>query len=160
VLCKTVAPGWITKNLYAMANMGFKRRESGGGAARSAFFTMSLARGFCELELVAANVAWIERHHSNANLRMADRSLSRTIHRRLTGSSMPTLRAFVGIAIFVVSFALAAYVVADKRGVDYLLGSVGPFRVPLAVLIFAIVAAARFSVTDALAVTNGVLFGP
>ncbi len=73
---------------------------------------------------------------------------------------MPTLRAFVGIAIFVVSFALAAYVVADKRGVDYLLGSVGPFRVPLAVLIFAIVAAARFSVTDALAVTNGVLFGP
>ncbi len=58
------------------------------------------------------------------------------------------------------SFALAAYVVADKRGVDHLLGAVGPFRVPLAVLIFAIVAAAPFSVTDALAVTNGVLFGP
>lgn len=49
---------------------------------------------------------------------------------------------------------------ADKAGVDHLLTAVGPFRVPLAILIFAIVAAAPFSVTDALAVSNGVLFGP
>ena len=36
----------------------------------------------------------------------------------------------------------------------------GWFAVPLAVLVFAIVASAPFSVTDALAIMNGVLFGP
>jgi len=41
-----------------------------------------------------------------------------------------------------------------------MLAAVGPFRVPRAALIFAIVAAAPFSVTDALAASNGMLFGP
>lgn len=70
------------------------------------------------------------------------------------------LRNLVGIAIFAVSFALAAYVVANRSGVDHLLAAVGPFRIPLAIVIFALVGSAPFSVTDALAVSNGVLFGP
>lgn len=74
--------------------------------------------------------------------------------------SAPLVRRLLGVAIFAASFALAAYVVANKSGVEHLLAAVGPFRIPLAVLIFAIVASAPFSVTDALAVSNGVLFGP
>jgi uncharacterized membrane protein YdjX (TVP38/TMEM64 family) len=70
------------------------------------------------------------------------------------------VRRLAGIAIFAASIALAAFVVANKHGVDQVLAAVGPFRIPLAVLTFAIVAAAPFSVTDALAVSNGVLFGP
>jgi uncharacterized membrane protein YdjX (TVP38/TMEM64 family) len=72
----------------------------------------------------------------------------------------PWLKRLAGVAIFAVSFALAASVVANKSGVDHVLAAVGPFRIPLAVAIFAIVASAPFSVTDALAVSNGVLFGP
>ncbi len=42
-----------------------------------------------------------------------------------------------------------------------MLGAVGPFvAYPLAILIFTVVASAPFSVTDALAVMNGVIFGP
>ncbi|GAC1543925.1 MAG: hypothetical protein NVS3B16_11050 [Vulcanimicrobiaceae bacterium] len=67
------------------------------------------------------------------------------------------LKAF---GIFGASFLIAAYVVANKHGVDGLLGTLGPFGIPAAIIIFAIVASAPFSVTDALAVSNGVLFGP
>lgn len=63
-------------------------------------------------------------------------------------------------AIFTASFALAAFVVARKPEVEQLLGVLGPFAMPLAVLILAIVASAPFSVTDALAIMNGVIFGP
>jgi uncharacterized membrane protein YdjX (TVP38/TMEM64 family) len=70
------------------------------------------------------------------------------------------LKRLAGVAIFAVSFALAASVVANKNGVDHVLAAVGPFRIPLAIAIFAVVASAPFSVTDALAVSNGVLFGP
>jgi uncharacterized membrane protein YdjX (TVP38/TMEM64 family) len=70
------------------------------------------------------------------------------------------IQRVAGVAIFAASFALAAYVVANKHGIDHILASVGPFRIPLAALIFAIVASAPFSVTDALAISNGVLFGP
>jgi uncharacterized membrane protein YdjX (TVP38/TMEM64 family) len=38
--------------------------------------------------------------------------------------------------------------------------AIGPLAYPLAVIIFALVATAPFSVTDALAVMNGALFGP
>ncbi|GAC1413739.1 MAG: hypothetical protein NVSMB64_24010 [Candidatus Velthaea sp.] len=62
--------------------------------------------------------------------------------------------------IFGASFALAAFVVANKHLVDHLLQALGPFALPAAIVVFAIVAAAPFSVTDALAVSNGVLFGP
>jgi uncharacterized membrane protein YdjX (TVP38/TMEM64 family) len=75
-------------------------------------------------------------------------------------ASTPFVQRLAGVAIFAASFALAAFVVANKHGVDHVLGAVGPFRIPLAVLIFAIVASAPFSVTDALAISNGVLFGP
>ncbi|GAC1432323.1 MAG: hypothetical protein NVSMB5_26230 [Candidatus Velthaea sp.] len=62
--------------------------------------------------------------------------------------------------IFLASFALAAFVVAKKTAVAHLLTTLGVFAMPLAVLILAIVASAPFSVTDAIAIMNGVLFGP
>jgi uncharacterized membrane protein YdjX (TVP38/TMEM64 family) len=70
------------------------------------------------------------------------------------------LRRCEAALIFGASFALAAFVVARKHEVEHLLGVLGPSRYPLAVLIFAIVASAPFSVTDALAIMNGVIFGP
>jgi uncharacterized membrane protein YdjX (TVP38/TMEM64 family) len=70
------------------------------------------------------------------------------------------LRRLEAIVIFVASFALAAFVVGNKPFVDHLLATLGPFAIPAAILIFAIVASAPFSVTDALAVSNGALFGP
>jgi len=41
-----------------------------------------------------------------------------------------------------------------------MLSTIGPLAYPLAVVIFAAVASAPFSVTDALAIMNGVIFGP
>lgn len=70
------------------------------------------------------------------------------------------LRRLEAVAIFSASFALAAFVVYKKHEVEHLLTVLGPSRYPLAIFIFAIVASAPFSVTDALAVMNGVLFGP
>ncbi len=70
------------------------------------------------------------------------------------------LRRLEALAIFLISFALAAFVVARKTQVEHLLGSLGIFAMPLAAVILAIVASAPFSVTDALAIMNGVLFGP
>ena len=63
-------------------------------------------------------------------------------------------------AIFGASIALAAFVVWRKTEVEHLLGDLGPFAMPLAIGIMAVVASAPFSVTDALAIMNGVLFGP
>ena len=65
-----------------------------------------------------------------------------------------------GIVLFAFSFALAAFVVANKHAVDSLLHAAGIGAYPLAIAIFTLVASAPFSVTDALAVSNGVLFGP
>ena len=62
--------------------------------------------------------------------------------------------------IFAASFGLAAYVVANKEAVEHLLGVLGPFSYVLAVVVLAVVASAPFSVTDALAIMNGVVFGP
>jgi len=70
------------------------------------------------------------------------------------------LRRLEAVLIFGASFALAALVVAKKPEVEHLLGVVGPVKYPVAILIFAVVASAPFSVTDALAIMNGVLFGP
>jgi len=70
------------------------------------------------------------------------------------------LRCLEAALIFGVSFALAAIVVARKPEVEHLLGGLGASRFPLAILIFAVVASAPFSVTDALAIMNGVIFGP
>jgi uncharacterized membrane protein YdjX (TVP38/TMEM64 family) len=70
------------------------------------------------------------------------------------------LRRLEAIVILLGSFALAAVVVSNRPWVEHVLAQLGPFAVPLAVIVFAIVASAPFSVTDALAIMNGVLFGP
>jgi uncharacterized membrane protein YdjX (TVP38/TMEM64 family) len=70
------------------------------------------------------------------------------------------LRRLEAVGILLASFALAAIVVSHRPWVEHLLADLGPFAMPLAVLVFAIVASAPFSVTDALAIMNGVLFGP
>ncbi len=70
------------------------------------------------------------------------------------------MRRLEAVAILGASFALAAFVVANRPWVEQALVHLGPFAMPLAVVVFAIVASAPFSVTDALAIMNGVLFGP
>jgi uncharacterized membrane protein YdjX (TVP38/TMEM64 family) len=62
--------------------------------------------------------------------------------------------------LFVGSTALAAWVVRERAYVRAELGEFGFFAYPIAVLLLAVVASAPFSVTDALAVMNGVIFGP
>jgi uncharacterized membrane protein YdjX (TVP38/TMEM64 family) len=64
------------------------------------------------------------------------------------------------VGIFLGSFLVAAIVVREKAAVEALLASIGLLAYPLAILVFALVASAPFSVTDALAVMNGVIFGP
>jgi uncharacterized membrane protein YdjX (TVP38/TMEM64 family) len=64
------------------------------------------------------------------------------------------------VGILLASFALAAVVVSHRPWVEQVLGELGWFAMPLAAVVFAIVASAPFSVTDALAIMNGVLFGP
>jgi uncharacterized membrane protein YdjX (TVP38/TMEM64 family) len=70
------------------------------------------------------------------------------------------LRRLEAVAILLASFAIAALVVANRPLVEQVLGQLGWFAVPLAIIVFAVVASAPFSVTDALAIMNGVLFGP
>jgi uncharacterized membrane protein YdjX (TVP38/TMEM64 family) len=70
------------------------------------------------------------------------------------------MRKLLGFAIFAASFGVAAFVVADKHAIDGFLASAGWATIPLSIVLFALVASAPFSVTDALAVSNGVLFGP
>ena len=64
------------------------------------------------------------------------------------------------MALLAVSFGLAALIIAKKPQVEHFIRSVGIFAYPVAIGIFALVASAPFSVTDALAVMNGVIFGP
>jgi len=71
-----------------------------------------------------------------------------------------TWRKCEAALLFFGSFALAALVVRYRNHVEVVLHTIGPFSYPLAVAIMAIVASAPFSVTDALAIMNGVLFGP
>jgi uncharacterized membrane protein YdjX (TVP38/TMEM64 family) len=70
------------------------------------------------------------------------------------------LRRLEAVGILLASFAIAALVVANRPLVEQVLGQLGWFAVPLAIIVFAVVASAPFSVTDALAIMNGVLFGP
>ncbi|GAC1582139.1 MAG: hypothetical protein NVS3B7_17440 [Candidatus Elarobacter sp.] len=70
------------------------------------------------------------------------------------------MRRLEAVLILGGSFVLAAFVVSRRDLVEHILGQLGWFAMPLAVLVFAIVASAPFSVTDALAIMNGVLFGP
>jgi uncharacterized membrane protein YdjX (TVP38/TMEM64 family) len=71
------------------------------------------------------------------------------------------LRRAEAALVFLTSFALAALVIRYKHHVELFLSTIGPWiAYPLAIVIFTIVASAPFSVTDALAIMNGVIFGP
>lgn len=70
------------------------------------------------------------------------------------------LRRLEAGAVFFASFLLAALVIRYKGHVEYTLATIGPASYPLAILVFALVASAPFSVTDAIAIMNGVIFGP
>ncbi|HEY6326405.1 MAG TPA: VTT domain-containing protein [Candidatus Cybelea sp.] len=62
--------------------------------------------------------------------------------------------------MLVVSFLLAFWVIRHQPRVEHEIRTIGPFAYPLAVAVFALVASAPFSVTDALAIMNGAIFGP
>lgn len=62
--------------------------------------------------------------------------------------------------MLVASFLLAALVIRYQPHVEHFIRSIGPFAYPIAIAVFVAVAAAPFSVTDALAIMNGVIFGP
>ena len=70
------------------------------------------------------------------------------------------VRRLAALALLAASFALAGFVIAKQPYVEHLLRSLGPFAMLLAVAVFALVASAPFSVTDALAIMNGSIFGP
>jgi uncharacterized membrane protein YdjX (TVP38/TMEM64 family) len=70
------------------------------------------------------------------------------------------VRRVEAVGILVASFVLAALVVSHRTLVEHILHHLGWLAMPLSVLVFAVVASAPFSVTDALAIMNGVLFGP
>jgi uncharacterized membrane protein YdjX (TVP38/TMEM64 family) len=70
------------------------------------------------------------------------------------------LRRLEAVVLLLASFGIAALVVANRPLVEQVLAHLGWFAVPLAIVVFALVASAPFSVTDALAIMNGVLFGP
>lgn len=51
-------------------------------------------------------------------------------------------------------------VIRYQPEVEHEIRTIGIFAYPLAILVFAVVASAPFSVTDALAIMNGAIFGP
>jgi uncharacterized membrane protein YdjX (TVP38/TMEM64 family) len=72
----------------------------------------------------------------------------------------PSLRKGAALAILAGSFFLAFWVIRHQPRVEHEIRTIGPLAYPLAVAIFALVASAPFSVTDALAIMNGAIFGP
>lgn len=72
----------------------------------------------------------------------------------------PLAKRLSALALLAASFALAGFVIAKQPYVEHLLRSLGPFAILLAIAVFALVASAPFSVTDALAIMNGAIFGP
>jgi uncharacterized membrane protein YdjX (TVP38/TMEM64 family) len=69
-------------------------------------------------------------------------------------------RRLGAIALLTASFALAALVIRFQPLVEHEIRSLGLSAYPLAIAVFAVVASAPFSVTDALAIMNGAIFGP
>jgi len=69
-------------------------------------------------------------------------------------------RRLGALAILVASFTLAALVIRHQPAVERYIRTIGPFAYPIAIGIFTVVASAPFSVTDALAIMNGSVFGP
>ena len=73
----------------------------------------------------------------------------------------PVVKRLSALGLLAASFALAGFVIAKQPEVEALLRSLGPYTaLALAVAVFAVVASAPFSVTDALAIMNGAIFGP
>ena len=70
------------------------------------------------------------------------------------------LKRSAGFGLLVASFALAYLVIRYQPMVEREIRALGPVAYPLAIGIFAVVASAPFSVTDALAIMNGAIFGP
>ena len=59
------------------------------------------------------------------------------------------------------TFALAAFVIRYQPAIEHFIRMISPeVAVPVATLLFAVVASAPFSMTDALAIMNGAIFGP
>lgn len=73
----------------------------------------------------------------------------------------PVGRRLAGIGMLAGSFALAAFVIRYQPHFEHWIRSIGPgVAIPIATGIFALVASAPFSMTDALAIMNGAVFGP
>lgn len=70
------------------------------------------------------------------------------------------LRRFAGLGLLAGSFVLAYLVIRYQPHVEHEIRTLGLAAYPLAIAIFAVVASAPFSVTDALAIMNGAIFGP
>jgi uncharacterized membrane protein YdjX (TVP38/TMEM64 family) len=70
------------------------------------------------------------------------------------------LRRSAALALLAASFALAFLVIRHQPRVAHEIRTIGPLAYPLAVGVFVVVASAPFSVTDALAIMNGAIFGP
>jgi uncharacterized membrane protein YdjX (TVP38/TMEM64 family) len=70
------------------------------------------------------------------------------------------IRRIAAVALLVGSFVLAWVVIHFQPHIEHALRSLGFSKYPLAIVVFALVASAPFSVTDALAIMNGAIFGP
>ena len=70
------------------------------------------------------------------------------------------LKRLAGFALLAASFTLAFLVIRYQPRVEHEIRSLGILAYPLAIAVFAVVASAPFSVTDALAIMNGAIFGP
>ena len=70
------------------------------------------------------------------------------------------MRRLGGFGLLIASFVLAFLVIRYQPMVEHEIRVLGPLAYPLAIAIFAVVASAPFSVTDALAIMNGAIFGP
>ncbi len=71
-----------------------------------------------------------------------------------------TVRRLGAFALLAASFTVAFAVIRWQPQVEHEIRSIGLMAYPLGIGVFALVASAPFSVTDALAVMNGALFGP
>jgi uncharacterized membrane protein YdjX (TVP38/TMEM64 family) len=70
------------------------------------------------------------------------------------------VRRLAAFGLLASSFLLAYLVIRYQPRVDHEIRTIGFLAIPLAIGVFALVAAAPFSVTDALAIMNGAIFGP
>jgi uncharacterized membrane protein YdjX (TVP38/TMEM64 family) len=70
------------------------------------------------------------------------------------------VRRLAAFALLAASFLLAFFVIRYQPRVEQEIRTIGFMALPLAVVVFSLVASAPFSVTDALAIMNGAIFGP